>query len=64
MKQEAHKKVVTLTISPLILHLAKERCRNDGVSLSSKVEDMLWSYLASCRKPSTHSAPATSAKTT
>ena len=45
MKQGAHKKVVTLTINPLILHLAKERCHKDGISLSAKVENMLWDYI-------------------
>jgi len=51
MKQGAHKKVVTLTINPLILILAKDRCHKDGVSLSAKVEDMLRDYLVSLRKP-------------
>jgi hypothetical protein len=42
MRDGAHKKVVTLTINPLILILAKDRCHKDGVSLSARVEELLF----------------------
>jgi hypothetical protein len=62
MRDGAHKKVVTLTINPLILILAKDRCHKDGVSLSAKVEEMLWDYIDTI-PPANRSAPATSPKT-
>jgi hypothetical protein len=45
MKQGAHKKAVTLTVNPLILLLAKEKCHKEGISLSAQFENMLWHYI-------------------
>jgi hypothetical protein len=61
MRDGACKKVVTLTINPLILILAKERCHKDGVSLSARVEELLLNDVIT---PANHSAPATSQETT
>jgi hypothetical protein len=61
MRDGACKKVVTLTINPLILILAKDRCHKDGVSLSAKVEGLLWDDLM---PKANHSVLATSPEKT
>jgi hypothetical protein len=57
MRDGAHKRVVTLTINPLILILAKDRCHKDGVSLSARVEELLFNDVI---PPANRAAPATS----